>query len=408
MKSVNPIGKIEGVYSALNQYRNILSNFNNNSYNRLLEAKSQMLKTVTVNDIVGREMNLIRSFNNPILTYPETFSAVTKHWDAVSKLTQSIYTPEMEKLHKALMVNDYNGINTFVSSFSKAVNIEAQNMAFLKTTKLFENAMVTLPRGLSTAIKDLHVGTATRLLKMDKLAFDIPSKVFYLEDEPEERASVSETNIICSSLNVLPNLGEAELIKFLNWLSKFPNLALKNPTGEKILEVVLNWTSLIDFDNEMYYHARTVSEGDCPFTEAQMQKAPSGVTWHGRYNFIGESHYYFSNKPKGAAYEAFKHSKDSMVQIAKLKPKRSIRMVDLSKENLSQNKFLEFCRFSPNPGDYSNIKREYLLPCFVANCCKYAKIEGIKYYGSKEYANYVSWDDTYFDCIGFFIEKRGN
>lgn len=154
MKSVNPMGKIEGVYSALNQYRNILSNFNNYNYNRLSEAKSQILKTATVNDIVGREMNLIRSFNNPILTYPETFSAVTKHWDAVSKLTQSIYTPEMEKLHKALMVNDYNGINTFVSSFSKAVNIEAQNMAFLKTTKLFENAMATLPRGLSSAIKD--------------------------------------------------------------------------------------------------------------------------------------------------------------------------------------------------------------------------------------------------------------
>lgn len=37
-------------------------------------------------------------------------------------------------------------------------------------------------------------------------------------------------------------------------------------------------------------------------------------------------------------------------------------MVDLSQETKISNKFLEYCRFSPNPQDYSNIKREYLLP----------------------------------------------
>jgi len=31
------------------------------------------------------------------------------------------------------------------------------------------------------------------------------------------------------------------------------------------------------------------------------------------------------------------------------------------------------------------------------------EIEGIKYYGSKEYKNYVSWDDTYFNIVGHEI-----
>lgn len=142
------------------------------------------------------------------------------------------------------------------------------------------------------------------------------------------------------------------------------------------------------------------------YTEAQLLKAPVGVTWHGRFNYVGESHYYFSNKTKGATLEVKKHSKEKCVQIAKLKPIRAIKMVDLSQEIKTSNKFLEYCRFSPNPQDYSNIKREYLLPCFFADCCKTFGIEGIKYYGSKEYSNYVSWHDRYFECVDFEMVRN--
>lgn len=44
--------------------------------------------------------------------------------------------------------------------------------------------------------------------------------------------------------------------------------------------------------------------------------------------------------------------------------------------------------------------KEYLIPCFVADCCKCIGFEGIKYYGSKEYNNYVVWDDGFFDYAG--------
>jgi hypothetical protein len=48
----------------------------------------------------------------------------------------------------------------------------------------------------------------------------------------------------------------------------------------------------------------------------------------------------------------------------------------------------------------------HFLPKSI-NCYKYEKIDGIKYYGSKEYTNYVSWDDAYFDCVGFDFAERG-
>jgi len=80
-------------------------------------------------------------------------------------------------------------------------------------------------------------------------------------------------------------------------------------------------------------------------------------------------------------------------------------MIDLSQKITGKNKFLEYCRFSPSPDDYSKVKREYLIPCFVANCCEFSGIEGIKYYGSKEYSNYVAWKDSYFACVDFEIQE---
>ncbi len=35
--------------------------------------------------------------------------------------------------------------------------------------------------------------------------------------------------------------------------------------------------------------------------------------------------------------------------------------------------------------------------CDFSRRCKKAGIEGIKYYGSREYKNYVCWDEGYFD-----------
>ena len=43
--------------------------------------------------------------------------------------------------------------------------------------------------------------------------------------------------------------------------------------------------------------------------------------------------------------------------------------------------------------------REYLIPNFVSDCCKRLEIEGIKYYGGKDYSNYVSWHEGYFEFV---------
>lgn len=396
---------LSDVMSLPNQYVEIANKFNHEHYKKLVEISSRAIDpSKTVEEIIKRQAAMYESFSMPMLQYPDALNALEKQWDMLAKIADSYQTPEIIKLHSSLLQNNYSGIYIFLDSLNKT-HIEAANVALLKNARVFADFSSVLPKGLSSVVKNLHVDAAKRLSHSDNISFEVSSKSFYAEENPEEKTNVTETNILCSSLHLLSGLDESDLISFLNHLSKYPNLALEHKIGRKIEEIISEWDTLVDFENEFYYHARSLDEDACPYTEHQLLQAPTGVTWHGRYNFVGESHYYFSDKPKGAIIEVAKHSRNSRIQIAKLKPSRSIKMIDLSQEITTQNKFLEYCRFSPKSKDYSNIKREYLLPCFVADCCKYKGIEGIKYYGSKEYTNYVAWKDSYFECVDFELKN---
>ena len=45
------------------------------------------------------------------------------------------------------------------------------------------------------------------------------------------------------------------------------------------------------------------------------------------------------------------------------------------------------------------MNEKMIIPSFVADCCYSNHIHGIKYYGSKEYTNYVTWDDRHFEFL---------
>lgn len=394
----------DGISRALSEYSSILNRFNNENYNRLVDSLSSSLSlSETLGEISFRQKALFDRLDSPLLKYAETMDMISLQWDALGKIASAFKTPEIDKLQKSLMQNNFAGLFEFADALQTPY-IEAPNIALLKTAKIFEHIDVELPKGLPTIINSLSVDAANRLSYSENISLDVSSRMFYLEESPNERVNVQETNIICSSLHLLSGVDEADLIAFLNYLEQHPNLALNNPTGRRILEIISEWNEMMDFDQPYYYHARALVENACPYTEAQLRRAPAGVTWHGRFNFVGQSHYYFSDVPKGAIMEVSKHTKEPRVQIAKLRPTRPIRMIDLSQDLKTKNKFLDYCRFGATNTNL-HIQREYLLPCFVADCCRASSIEGIKYYGSKEYKNYVSWDDSYFAFEGSEIQQ---
>ena len=67
-------------------------------------------------------------------------------------------------------------------------------------------------------------------------------------------------------------------------------------------------------------------------------------------------------------------------------------------ECFKKNRFIDHLRLKVDntPG---KIVKEYLLPNFVAGCCKKVGIDGIKYQGDG-YNCYVTWKDDYFSFEG--------
>ena len=357
-------------------------------------------------DATRRSLQAIDSLNNDFINrYPKDLltNTLNMQWDAIAKIVQSSQTPALIALKKELVMNNImGGMDTFYAmAFSRSI-IDAPDLAFIKQSRLAaEHLPYNTPRGIKRSIEKMHVGTAKKLANTNNISFDTGKKTFFIESSPVNIANTKELNIVCSAVDILSGITESDLIEFLNEIAKYPFLAGRHHVGQQILEAVQKWDSLVGFDREMYYHGRWLDEEECPYTEAQLAKAPYGVTWHGRYNSIGENHYYFSDKAQGVIEEVKKHSLGKgRVQIAKITPARTISMVDLS-ETHKQSKFLEYCRFSLNAKDNSNVKREYLIPCFFATCCKKQGIDGIRYYGSRDYTNYVAWDDSYFKCVGF-------
>ena len=410
MGNIDPMESFEALKDALSltaQQKEFLKNFNFDNYKILINSFSEYGKiNFDVSDITMNLTNTLLLFDESNINQITSIgNALNQQWDTLAKIAESFQTPEIVRLQESLLQNDYSGIYSFIGSLNSTY-IDAPNIALLKNAHIFDTFSNELPRGLTSIVKSLHVDTAKRLAHSESISLDVPSKAFYVKNNPTERASISETNVICSSLKLLADLTEDDLIEFLNYLSKYPNLALKHRVGKQIDEIIGSWDNVIDFDYSIYYHARALPENECPYTEAQMLQAPSGMPMQGRYNHTGHSHYYFSNTSNGAIAEVSKHSRESKIQIATLKPAKSVKMIDLSQEVTARNKFLDYCRFKPKPDDNSKVKREYLIPCFVTDCCKTHGIEGIKYYGSKEYINYVVWDDTYFECDGFKIQNR--
>ena len=201
-----------------------------------------------------------------------------------------------------------------------------------------------------------------------------------------------------SSQKLFEDISLDEILAFESQLYEDRTFAIVHPVGKKIFNAVNNWNKFINFDNITYYHARKLELGHRPFLDQEMLKAPVNVSSHGRYNAIGESCYYIAESKDGAVMEIIKHSKETKprIQVVALNPIKDVKMLDLSGEGES-NRFLEHLRFTARNEDVKIVK-EYLLPNFIASCCKRIGIEGIKY-KSTGYNCCVLWRDDYFEFI---------
>ena len=338
----------------------------------------------------------------------------TRNFEMASVLKSAVKTPELSGLQRQMTgsgptVESVTAMGNFVSALSAtwqkslgipdiaARSMAAQNVAFLRLTPYYR--YLELPRGGKKVVRGLSKPAAEKLTQTDAILFDPGEGEFYHKDTPEQKVTADEITVAESALNLLAGITLDELISFESQLFEDIVFALEHPVGKRIFEIIRGWTEFLDFDRDTYFHARALGKNRKPFLDQEMLKAPVNVSSHGRYNEIGKSCYYIADSLEGAVSEIRKHSGGTRltIQVATIRPVRSIRLIDLSKKVKGRNNFIEHLRYAVD-NEEGKIIKEYLLPNFVASCCKRLGIDGIKYL-STGYCCYVMWKDDYFEFV---------
>jgi|LSQX01.2.fsa_nt_gb hypothetical protein len=385
-------------------------------YNYEALEKAVNAANAIVNQLNGYE-SVFNDISNMLRMQYENIKAITSFssemisemadLQASVALASSLYDSMMiDNVAKCLAALNIEGCVEAIQDTIDQSSIIMPDYSFLKTSPIMKSVQKDLffPYGFATDIRNFNSSSAKQIANNCNISFNTQTRCFISGDY---FANTREMNTICSGVKFLGAIGdnevfsENELIEFMSFLNETPKLGMSNETGIKILNLVRNIEHSISFDREEFFHSRPREKDQAPFIWSQMLKAPYGVSSIGRYNDIGQPYFYFADTENGSINEIKKHlSKNDynkyVIQTVAVTAGKSVKLIDLSaKEMRGLNTFLKYLRFPVSP-ESGKRPREYLIPQYVSDCCVFCGIDGIKYYGGKDYSNYVTWKDEYY------------
>lgn len=345
----------------------------------------------------------------------DVVKVVSAQQELLAACTTSLQTPAIRDMADRFSSKDYFGAYESLASSLSGLTVRGPDIALLGNVGGLLESLGdfgyggSIPRGTKTFVRDLSKASLERLSVSEDVSVDIRGKRLLAADAETDpgacncvgddsgvvSANVRSFNVLTSSLSFLEGLSEVDMMKLQQLCSDDPAFAKDCKAGRVIWETVRDWKDAISFDRPVYYHARLKPAGTAPYLKDDMAKAPRLLVKAGRFNGPQKAYYYFSDTEHGAMQEIGKHGSEDEAQVAEIEGKRDVRLIDLSGVGRGTNYFLKYLRF-PFTNTDQVIPPEYLVPNFVAQCCRHAGIDGIKYYGSKTYSNYVVWDDDLF------------
>lgn len=399
------IQALQPLQDAMQPYHNLVEQ---NSLG--LAAATASLSSVAQTLVPDDAMSSMTGTLNAVATAMQPYRDINPfNSDVLAALEAATITPELREFRTQFegnvqamgsglsAISDYIGGLTSQWDNALALNdvlersIAAQNFAVVRMLPNY--ADLELPRGSKKVLKSLTKTTAKKLLQSDKIWFDPKEKDFYHKDSPDVKLSADQITVVESSLELFEEFSLDSLVSFESKLEQNYAFALQHPVGARIFEMLKNWNHFISFEDITYYHARILGEHQRPYHDSEMMKAPTNVSAHGRYNEVGRSCYYIAEDKEGALKEIYKHSVGT--QVIGLKAVKPVKLLDLSGEARKTNRFIEHMRFTVE-NETGKTVHEYLLPNYVASCCKELGIDGIRY-RSTEYNCCVLWRDDYFE-----------
>ena len=371
---------------------------------------SSVAKTLVPDDAINSITESMKTVATVVQPYQDMnlFKA-----NVLAAIESATITPELQAFRSQLesnvqamgltAISDY--IGGLASQWDNALalsdvldrSIAAQNLAVVRMLPNYND--LVLPRGSKKVLKSLTKTTAKKLMESDKIQFDPKGKNFYHKESPDVKFSADQITVVESSLELFEEFSLDSLLSFESKLEQNYAFASRHPVGVRIFEMLENWNHFVSFENITYYHARPLDEHQRPYHDFEMMRAPMNVSAHGRYNEVGRSCYYIAEDKEGALKEIYKHSGGTKprVQIIGLKAVKLVKLLDLSGEAKKTNRFIEHMRFTVE-NEVGKTVLEYLLPNYVASCCKEIGIDGIRY-KSSGYNCCVLWKDDYFEYV---------
>lgn len=371
---------------------------------------SSVAKTLVPDDAINSITESMKTVATVVQPYQDMnlFKA-----NVLAAIESATITPELQAFRSQLesnvqamgltAISDY--IGGLASQWDNALalsdvldrSIAAQNLAVVRMLPNYND--LVLPRGSKKVLKSLTKTTAKKLMESDKIQFDPKGKNFYHKESPDVKFSADQITVVESSLELFEEFSLDSLLSFESKLEQNYAFASRHPVGVRIFEMLENWNHFVSFENITYYHARPLDEHQRPYHDFEMMRAPMNVSAHGRYNEVGRSCYYIAEDKEGALKEIYKHSGGTKprVQVIGLKAVKLVKLLDLSGEAKKTNRFIEHMRFTVE-NEVGKTVLEYLLPNYVASCCKEIEIDGIRY-KSSGYNCCVLWKDDYFEYV---------
>ena len=201
----------------------------------------------------------------------------------------------------------------------------------------------------------------------------------------------TEIREVVAVKQLFPELEEKQIIGFINYLKKFPFLALsdKKEIGKEILnslkDKAINYTFIVD-KGTFVYRARELSKKKSVyFLDEEMLEPDNGIPNIGRFNPYGVSALYVSEDPETAKKELGREK----YQVAEIFVNKPLHILDLKKNG---GLLYRYCNLKKSSKNYN--PEEYMLSNFLGQCGCYLKtycnieLDGFKYESTKNVGKY--------------------
>lgn len=276
---------------------------------------------------------------------------------------------DIGRINHPFVLNDFNKINSLLDDYSKPLDSISYFHSVYNSAFGFEGAYSEQYTELYRSIPN-----SSKLKFHDRKIQD--SEQFFVRNENGYEYSLSQQKDIVGGCQLFHDIEEKDIVKFIDFLSSNPYMALEHPVGRKIAEEMKKFKRQLISSIKpqfVFYRSIAVDKNASPFLLLDLfNPAPSSRMKQGRFNHGRRPCLYVSDNANTAKSEL---KNKGNVCTGKAKLKKEIQILDMSDKN---NIIFEYCLKENDEKEFA-FPRAYFFPSFIANLCTANGIDGIKY-----------------------------